>query len=63
MVWHVKPDLDASLLPSECHWARQIFNHSLIEVAFVHENESLWRYQAEEDLVEHAELGEREEED
>ena len=63
MVRHEIPDLNASFLAREGQRARQVLDHPLVKVALVDEDEALRRDQAEEYLVEEAELRECEEKD
>lgn len=63
VVRHEIPDLNASFLACEGQRARQVLDHPLVKVALVDEYEALRRDQAEEYLVEEAELRECEEKD
>ena len=63
VIRHEIPELDAGFLAGEGERAGQVLDHPLVKVALVHENEPLRRDQAEEDLVEEAELRESEEKD
>ena len=63
VVRHEIPDLKASFLAREGQRARQVLDHPLVKVALVDEDEALRRDQAEEYLVEEAELRKCEEKD